>query len=168
MTKAACNQHTCSSRCNRHISLFAFAVTIIVLSFFHTTDSTAAEWPQAVVPLGVNVGYGGNGYIIGGEISCVRLMNNFGAGVYMDGLKTRDDLRSNLGVEFFMLMSGPPIMAGIEFGPAVRRVGGKIQKGFSVELFTFAYILPYCRYSVFRNERIFEAGFLAKIPITAD
>lgn len=94
------------------------------------------------------------------EASYVRLIQNFGTGVYLDGLKTRDALRSNIGLDFFTLLSGSPIMGGVCFGPAVRRYDGKLQRGFSVELFTYAYALPYCRYSVFRHERIFERGIL--------
>jgi len=156
------------NHCNRHTAFFASGITILALLIFHTTDSIADEWPTSAVPVGINIGYGENGYVIGAEASYVRLIRNFGAGVYLDGLKSRDDLRSNLGLELFMPIPDSPILTGIGFGPAIRRYDRKLQKGFSVELFTYAYALPYCRYSVFRHERIFEGGVLIKIPALAD
>lgn len=165
MTGAAIKRR---DRCNRRTAFFASGITILALLIFHTTDSIADEWPKSVVPVGIDIGYGWNGYVIGAEASYVRLIHSFGVGAYLDGLKSRDDLRSNIGVEFFTILSGSPILGGVCFGPAVRRHAGKLQKGFSVELFTFAYALPYCRYSVFRHERIFEGGVLIKIPILVE
>ena len=139
-----------------------FAVLVFLFSI--QLNANGFNFASNYIPIGINAGYGGNGLVLGGELSFVHFGNSFAYGLFIDALRNKNGNRIFAGPEiFFPLKSGTFI--GFEAGAVTNFNTNK--NGFMAGLFFFTKtpIIPYVRYFNISGKNTAEAGVLVKIPI---
>jgi len=116
------------------------------------------------MPIGLNVGGGGNGRAIVGEVSLVFPGNGFGFGFFADCLNSKTGYRIFGGPEIFIPVSD--LFIGFEAGAATNTDTSK--SGFMAGLFFVIEcpFIPYVRYFNLKGQSTGEAGILFKVPIS--
>ena len=86
-----------------------FAVMILLFSI--TLNANGFNFASNYIPIGINAGYGGNGLVLGGELSFVHLGNGF----FMDYLSMLLKIKTETGflpdLKFSFLLSQAPLSA---------------------------------------------------------
>lgn len=114
------------------------------------------------MPVGLNAGGGGNGGVIGGELSFLHFNDEIGYGLFFDAVKNKNGNRIFAGPEFLAVYKSKLII-GLEAG-AVRNTGSN-KTGFMAGIFIPYYVIPYFRFFHLDRKSFAEAGVLVKIPI---
>lgn len=113
---------------------------------------------KSYLPIGINVGGGGSGGVIGGEVSFVHQ----GYGFFMDYLKNKNGNRMFGGPQIIIPNNFLPII-GLEAGGVTNTRTNK--SGFMLGLFVPNVVIPYFRFFHLGGENFAEAGVLFKFPI---
>lgn len=139
-------------------------ITVLILLFSFQLQAQMLSMPKSYMPIGLNVGGGGNGGVIGGEVSFVFFGGDFGCGLFADSLKTNTGNRMFGGAEVF-IPTDSDIFIGFEAGAAQNTKTSK--SGFMAGLFFVmeSPLIPYIRYFNLKRESTCEAGVLLKIPL---
>lgn len=139
-----------------------FAVLAFILSFH--LNAQGFNFASNYIPIGINAGGGGNGGVIGAELSFVHLGDNLIYGLFIDALKNKNGNRAFAGPEIFI-----PVKSGtffcLEAGAATNFKTSK--HGFMTGLSFFMKnpVIPYVRYFHLGGKDTAEVGVLVKIPI---
>ncbi len=139
-------------------------ITFLILLFSFQLQAQMFKLPKYYMPIGLNVGGGGNGKVIGGEASFVFAGDGFGYGAFIDSLKTKTGNRIFAGAEIF-IQSFSDLVIGFEAGAATNT--GTSKSGFMSGFFLVMEnpFIPYIRYFNLSGKSTCEAGILFKIPI---
>lgn len=138
-----------------------FFTSLLFFLSFHLNG----QWfnlPKNYMPVGLNAGGGGNGGVIGGELSFLHFNDEIGYGLFFDAVKNKNGNRIFAGPEFLAVYKSKLII-GLEAG-AVRNTGSN-KTGFMAGIFIPYYVIPYFRFFHLDRKSFAEAGVLVKIPI---
>lgn len=143
------------------------SITVLILLFTFPLHAELFDFDgsRCYIPVGLNLGGGGNGGVIGGEASLISIGGGFGYGLFLDVLKTKTGKRTFGGPEIF-IPTDSDIMLGFEAGAAKNTKTS--ESGFMAGVFFFIMknpLIPYIRYFNLAGKSTCEAGILFKCPI---
>ena len=139
-------------------------IAILTILCAVQADAQMFSLPKSYMPVGLNVGGGGDGLVVGGEVSFVFFGGSIGFGLFGDSLKTKKGNRMFGGPEVFF-GTDSDIIIGLEAGAATNTNTSK--SGFMSGLFLVMEnpVIPYVRYFNLAGKSTVEAGVLLKLPI---